>query len=98
MKKPNLPFDPDKATIASNIVRALANPGRMDIIKFINEKGTTTVAPIYCNLKMNQSICSQQLKILRDSNIVFTERKGKEIIYSLNYERIEFINEIIQGL
>ncbi|MBQ4558688.1 MAG: winged helix-turn-helix transcriptional regulator [Clostridia bacterium] len=40
------------------------------------------------HLEMSTSAISHSLRILRQANIVKTQRRGKEIIYSLNDEHI----------
>jgi DNA-binding transcriptional ArsR family regulator len=74
---------------ASEILRALSHPLRLKLISFIDSQKEINVNKIYGTLKMEQSITSQNLKILRNTDIVKTARKGKYIIYSLNYETIE---------
>lgn len=46
------------------------------------------VTQIVRHFKVTQSAISQHLKLLRDANVVETERKGKEIIYHLNVQAL----------
>ena len=64
---------------SSDTVRALNHDLRLSIIECIHTKGITNVHDIYTTLDLEQSVTSQQLKILRDSDFVISERKGKEI-------------------
>lgn len=80
---------------ASNIARAIAHPVRLSILKFISEQGTTNVNSIYNTLKLEQSITSQHLRILRIADLVNTEREGKFIHYSINYTKIASINKAL---
>jgi len=73
---------------AASILRALSHPVRLQIIAFIDENKNINVNKIYGALKLEQSITSQHLRILRDNEIVKTSREGKFIIYSLNYIKI----------
>ena len=70
------------------LLRALNHKLRGQILKFIDEKGETTVTDIYQHLLLEQSVASQQLAILRKAGFVKTSRKGKFVHYSLNGERI----------
>lgn len=81
-------IDYKKAMDCSEILRALTHPLRLSIIRLLDEEGTINVNKIYSSLNLEQSITSQHLKILRDNEIVLTERKGKLIFYSLNYKRL----------
>ena len=45
-----------------------------------------TVTDIYVKLRLEQSVASQHLAILRKAGVVQTERDGKFIFYSLGYQ------------
>ena len=66
-------------------MRALAHPLRLKIIEFIDKHENINVNKIYKTLKLEQSITSQHLKILRLADVVFAKRDGKLVHYSLNY-------------
>jgi DNA-binding transcriptional ArsR family regulator len=53
---------------------------------------------VYAKLKIEQSVASQHLAILRNANIVVTEREGKFIYYTINKQRLAEIGEIIKLL
>lgn len=71
---------------ASNILRAVSHPLRLKILCFIHDAKKVNVNKIYASLKLEQSITSQHLRILKDADLVIHERNGKFIYYSLNYE------------
>jgi ArsR family transcriptional regulator len=71
------------------LVRAIAHPLRIKIINFIDSQGKINVNKIYRALKIEQSIASQHLRILRDVKVVMGSRDGKFIYYTVNYSRIE---------
>lgn len=81
-------IDYRKAKECADILRAITHPLRLSIIFLLDKEGIINVNKIYSSLNLEQSITSQHLKILRDNQIVITERKGKLIFYSLNYKRI----------
>jgi len=76
---------------AAEIIRSVNHPLRQSIIKLIRNKALT-VTQIYTALKMEQSVVSQHLKILRDVDVVSRQRDGKFIKYLANTERLEQIN------
>lgn len=86
----------DKLEKAAELLRAVAHQLRLKIIKLINDKREVNVNIIYNTLKIEQSITSQHLKILRGVGIVNTRREGKKIFYSLNYEKFAAINKGIE--
>lgn len=89
MKHNKANIDSLKLELSSEILRALAHPLRLQIVAFIDQNKRINVNKIYNTLKLEQSITSQHLKILRDAEILETKRTGKYIFYSLNYPRIE---------
>jgi len=83
---------------SSMILRALNHKLRLNIVQLIDQQKKLTVTEIYIKLRMEQSVASQHLAILRRANIVLTEREGKFIYYTLNYARIKEITNFIQEL
>jgi len=72
-----------------NILRALAHPLRLNIIRVIYENnGSANVGEIHTALNIEQSVASQHLRILRQVELVKTRREHKFIYYSLDFERI----------
>ena len=83
---------------ASLILRAMDHRIRQNIIKLLEENKRMMVTDIYVKMRLDQSVASQYLAILRRTNIVVTEREGKCIHYSLNYKRIESIVAAVDRL
>ncbi len=88
MRKAKLSIDNDKLQESAEILRALAHPLRMKILGFIDQHSMINVNKIYNTLKLEQSITSQHLRILRTVGLVNTRREGKYIYYQINYERL----------
>ncbi len=80
------------------ILRALNHVLRQKIFKLLEERGKMTVSEIYSSLKLEQSVASQHLAILRRAAIVKTERDGKFVFYKLNDVRIIQIEKSIRAL
>ena len=78
-----IPLDIDKLHISSTVMRALAHPLRLQIIRLLKEQQSASVQVIYTTLEIEQSVASQHLRILRDAKLVYTERQGKFIQYHL---------------
>ncbi len=83
---------------ARMILRAINHKLRQQIIKLLEDKKTMTVTEIYVKLRLEQSVASQHLAILRRAGIVVTERDGKYIYYSLNKARIAEIMKFVGQL
>ena len=66
-------------------IRALNHPLRQTILSTIKGKGNRMkVTDIYKKLRIEQSVASQHLAILRRQKLVTTKRSGKEIWYSVD--------------
>ena len=83
---------------AALILRAVNHKLRQQILKLIDEHGKMTVTELYVKLRLEQSVASQHLAILRKAGFVNTERDGKFIYYSVNSTRIEELNQFIKSL
>jgi DNA-binding transcriptional ArsR family regulator len=83
---------------AALILRALNHKLRQQLIKLIEDEKKITVTEIYVRLRLEQSVASQHLAILRKAGIVSTEREGKFIFYLVNYKRVEEISKIVNDL
>ncbi len=83
---------------AALVLRALNHKLRQQVIKTIYENKRLTVTELYVKLRLEQSVASQHLAILRKAGIVSTERDGKFIFYTINSSRIEAINEFVKEL
>jgi len=83
---------------AALILRAVNHKLRQQILKQIDENGKITVTELYVKLRLEQSVASQHLAILRKAGFVNTEREGKFIYYSVNTDRIKELNRFVEAL
>ena len=75
------------------ILRAVNHPLRLSIVKLVEENTKLSVTQIYFKLRIDQSVASQHLAILRESNILVYTRSGKNVYYSVNEEKIKTISD-----
>ena len=94
----NLKVDLLNVKKASLVLRAINHKLRQQILKLIDEQGKITVTEIYVKLRLEQSVASQHLSILRKAGFVNTERDGKFIYYTVNTNRIEELNNFVESL
>lgn len=83
---------------ADLVVKALNHKLRLEILKLLTEKPKSPVTTIYVKLKLEQSVASQHLAIMRRAGIVKSEREGKFIFYSVNPIRIGEILKLAKKL
>ena len=80
------------------ILRALNHKLRQQILKLLDERRKMTVTEIYIELRLEQSVTSQHLAILRRAGLVNATREGKFIYYSINYKRVKEVNAFVEDL
>jgi DNA-binding transcriptional ArsR family regulator len=80
------------------ILRAANHPVRKEIVSLLDEKSRLPVTDIYVKLRLEQSVVSQHLAVLRSADIVSTEREGKFVYYTLNKKRLGEITDFVDKL
>ena len=80
------------------VLRAVNHKLRQRIIDLLEDNDSMTVTDIYIKLRLEQSVASQHLAILRRAGVVNTERQGKFINYSLNRDRLAQISRLVDEL
>jgi len=84
------------------VFRAVNHPLRQRIAELLQEEEAAgrkmTVTDLYIKLRLEQSVASQHLAIMRRQGVVKTERSGKFIYYRVDTERIDAINEAAEKL
>ncbi|MDB5201865.1 MAG: transcriptional regulator [Ferruginibacter sp.] len=83
---------------AALVLRALNHKLRQQILTLIETEKKITVTEIYVRMRLEQSVASQHLAILRRAGIVATQRDGKFIYYTVNYKRIDEITDVVEDL
>ena len=71
----------------AQICAGLADPTRILILYTLNEK-ECSVSELVTKLDVNQPTVSRHLQVLRDRNMVTSQRDGHNVIYSLADNRI----------
>jgi len=80
------------------VLRAVNHKLRQSVIDLLEENEKMTVTDIYIKLRLEQSVASQHLAILRRAGVVTTERQGKFIYYSLDKDRLKQISKLVEEL
>lgn len=88
----------DNLRSAVLVLRAINHELRRQIISMLEENERMTVTEMYIKLRIEQSVASQHLAILRKAGIVEPSREGKFIYYSLEKERLSQIAQLVSDL
>ena len=87
-KENGLEIQLDELKKAALTLRAVNHKVRQNILNLVHKNKEITVSEIYYKLKIEQSLTSAHLAILRKAGIVSTRRQGQSIHYSINYDHI----------
>jgi DNA-binding transcriptional ArsR family regulator len=74
--------------------KGIGNENRYRILGILM-KGSRTVGEIAEKVHMAQPAVSQHLKVLKDSDLVLDERRGQEVLYSIN---VEYMTNLLHKL
>lgn len=70
------------------VLRAINHPLRKQIYNHLVQNPKQPVNVLYKHFRIEQTVASQMLGILREAGFVTTERQGKFVLYSANTERL----------
>ena len=96
--KSNIQLDYAELRKAVLVLRAVNHKLRQKVIDLLEENEKMTVTDIYIKLRLEQSVASQHLAILRRAGVVRTDRQGKYIYYSLDKDRLSQISRLVEEL
>lgn len=82
----------------SLVCRAINHPLRLKMLRLIWDEGQTDVTNLYVKMRLEQSVASQHLAILRNAKLVNTRRDGKHIYYSVEIGKVNFYIEAFENL
>ena len=72
----------------SKVFKALSDETRREILKFLSKKDMSA-GEISDHFNMSKPSISKHLEILREAELISSERKGQFIIYSINTSVIQ---------
>ncbi len=75
----------ERLEIAASMLKAMAHPMRIAILKHLEGGKKLTVTEIHELLGIEQSTTSHHLGILRDKGVLCSKREGKNTFYFLKY-------------
>lgn len=77
----------------SKVFKALSDETRREILKMLS-KQDMSAGEIADNFNMSKPSISKHLEILRDSELISSEKKGQFVIYSIN---TSILQEVLGG-
>ena len=89
-------LDIDKLELAAGMLKAIAHPMRIAILKHLEGGRRLTVTEIHELLGIEQSTTSHHLGILRDKGVLCSKREGKNTFYYLKYNVLSQIVDCLE--
>lgn len=81
----------EQLDIAANMLKAIAHPKRLSILKYLDNGKKLSVTEIHTLLELEQSTTSHHLGILKDKGVLGSIRDGKNTYYYLKHENLSKI-------
>jgi ArsR family transcriptional regulator, lead/cadmium/zinc/bismuth-responsive transcriptional repressor len=88
--KAGLPKAKD-VSVASELLKAIADPTRMKILAALRAAGELCVCDIAVVVEMSESAVSHQLRLLREVNLVTPRKEGRQVFYQLSDAHVSSI-------
>jgi ArsR family transcriptional regulator len=82
----------------ANLFKALAHPARLQILQFLAQSKTCITGDISEHFPLTRATVNQHLKELRDSGLICGHLEGAKIVYCLDIEKVNEMEEILTGL
>jgi DNA-binding transcriptional ArsR family regulator len=92
-KEKELSIDLLQLKKAASVLRSVNHQLRLEILRLLHREGRMPVTALRHKIHLEQTVASQQLAILRRAGMVATERSGKQIFYSVNYQRLREVQQ-----
>jgi DNA-binding transcriptional ArsR family regulator len=80
---------------AANMLKAIAHPMRISILRFLEGDNSMTVSEIHEKLGIEQSTTSHHLGILKDKGVLISKRVGKNTYYALKNNNLSSIVDCV---
>ncbi|MDD2381120.1 MAG: metalloregulator ArsR/SmtB family transcription factor [Mariniphaga sp.] len=89
-------LDSSRLELAASMLKAIAHPMRIAILKHLEGGKKRTVSEIHELLGIEQSTTSHHLGILRDKGVLCSQREGKNTFYYLKFNILSQIVDCLE--
>ncbi|MBG78110.1 MAG: transcriptional regulator [Alphaproteobacteria bacterium] len=93
-----MPKMTETMTSATQLLKALANQKRLEILYILDKENEKSVGDILPAVGITQSALSQHLAKLREYNLVKTRRDAQTIYYSIKCDKLRSLLRSIKDL
>ena len=67
---------------------AMRDPARLEIVSLLGRGGSMNVGDITAHLPLSRPAVSHHLKVLKTAGILTSEKRGQEVYYGLDRQRL----------
>lgn len=85
-----------KILMAAEVFKSISHPERLRIVEVLSPAKKYSVTEIYEILNLPQAKVSHHLTILKNKGVLISEKKGKNIFYSLSNPGLSKVLETIE--
>jgi DNA-binding transcriptional ArsR family regulator len=89
-------IDLSKLEAASETLKAIAHPIRISIVGLLDDDTQLSVTEIYEALDIEQAVASHHLSILKNKDVLISNRVGKKCFYKLKFPQLSQIITCIE--
>ncbi len=68
----------------SKLFKALCEPVRVDIVKFLTAEGRSDVGTVAANFSQDASVISRHLAVLHEAGVVRRDKQGRHVFFELD--------------
>jgi len=87
----------DEIEELTEIFKALSTPTRLRLVKLLGEhEGALCVNALAGRLRVSQSAISQHLRVLRQTGLVRSERRGSAVHYLLDQDSLKRLKPMLR--
>lgn len=79
----------------ANLFKALSHPARLQILQFLAQTRKCLTGDISENFPLTRATVNQHMKELKDAGLVYGHMEGAKIVYCLDLEKINELEEIL---
>ncbi len=90
-----LAHPPAEALHLPNVLHAMSDPVRLDIVRALHERGELSCS--HLGAPVSKSTLSHHLKVLRDAGVITEDKRGRERLYRLRPEALREVVDWIEG-
>ena len=85
----------EKIHRATSLLKGVAHPVRLSIMEVLKDVDNMCVTDIHEKIGVEQAVASQHLKILKDKNILGSNKEGKKSYYFIKNDHFKKLLEYV---